>query len=71
MEKKMQVLSLDEIQEVSGGSGSWGYGTIPGGVPPGSHGNGVTYDRSFGNGWSLSAGFSKSAAGFEVRYVWK
>lgn len=45
----------------------FGYGAVPV-----VGGNGATFDRSFNNGWSLSAGFSRNGnRGIEVRYVWK
>ncbi|WP_163273188.1 hypothetical protein [Chelativorans alearense] len=66
----MRELSKDEMDAAAGGVEiyrGFGYGTVP--VVGGS---GVTYSRSFNNGWSLSAGFSRDGnRGIEVRYVWK
>ncbi|GAA5233951.1 hypothetical protein FOZ76_26810 [Verticiella sediminum] len=64
----MQELTLQEINEVSGGGLGWG--AVPGAVPPGSFGNGITYSNSFSNGWSLNAGFNKTSGGFTLTYAW-
>jgi len=70
----MRELSVAEVSAVSGGIevGGWdlGYGSVPGAVPEGSFGNGVTFGTSFSNGWSLDAGFNKTSGGFTLSYVW-
>lgn len=56
-----------------GGSGSFGYGTVPGFFAGGPQPQGPNYTHSFGNGWSLTAGSTTdgSASGIGVRFVWK
>lgn len=70
----MREVLKEEQQLVSGGvslGGGFGYGSIPG-FGDGGGPKGLTYDKSFNSGWSLSAGFAKGGArGLEARYVWK
>ncbi|RWJ11931.1 MAG: hypothetical protein EOR25_29965 [Mesorhizobium sp.] len=67
---QMRELTQCEQANIAGGVeiyGGFGYGSVPV-----VGGNGITYERSFSNGWSLSAGFSPGGnRGIEVRYVWK
>lgn len=69
----MKEIQTERLDEVAGGiqfAGGFGYGRIPGfGSDGGPYG--LTYERSFSNGWSLSAGFARGGdRGFELRYAW-
>lgn len=69
----MREVSMSELKAVAGGV-EFGYGRIPGFYDDNFSRNGpygMTLDHSFGNGWSLSAGFARGARGVEIRYVWK
>jgi len=69
----MREISTGEAKVVAGGL-EIGYGPIPGFYDNNferSGPSGITLDHSFGNGWSLGAGFASGARGIEIRYVWK